>query len=171
MTIRTLRRLRIPLGLVVAAVAGGASSVPTVSGCTTHQCDTTCVQYGGTPAAPCVAGATDDQGNALTVGDVFRDGDDYVWESSPMTGPWLDYPGERTYVFYWPPPMQGIVPYDIQAYVATDADAQAGGVGWINATGGLAEMSQVNGVGVTILNATCAEYFVRVVARARATTP
>src|SRR5689334_18609808 len=131
MMMRRLHTIRILVGLTVGVVALAASSVPAVSGCTTHRCDTTCVQYGGTPAAPCVAGATDDQGNATTVGDVFRDGDDYVWESSPMNGTWLDYPGERTYVFYWPPPMQGLVPYDVQAYVATEADAQVPGSGWV----------------------------------------
>jgi hypothetical protein len=104
------------------------------------------------------------------------------WESTPIDGQWLDYPGERT-VFLFPnlvpsatgapPALQGNFagPYfNVTAYVSPNQDANASTSNWTVASGNLAEITVVPpGPGesptqwfIAITNATCAQYYLRV---------
>jgi hypothetical protein len=150
-------------------VIAGAAAVPAATGCTTHQCDQDCIQFGelnGTLAANCAAGNPDVAGNAQPIGAVSQDLDDLVWESSSMTGPWLDFPGGRTYIFFWPPAFAGVTPYQITPMVSTMQYAQSPGAQSILGTGQVSVLSGINGLGITVYNDSCAEYFLRVEARA-----
>jgi hypothetical protein len=125
----------------------GVTAAPGAVGCTTHQCD------------PSTVTIEADAGNA---GLVHQEGDTFVWESSTLDGPWLDFPGERTYVFNFPEPFMARQPETVIAYVASDHNAQSN---FVIASGQLAEFSLAPNT-LTVLNATCAEYFLRVVAYA-----
>jgi len=127
-----------------------AAPAVTTTACTTHQCDTLWVNI--------------DQSTGGFVGDVQPLGDGtFFWESSPISGTWIDYPGMRTYFFTLPAffvPLQPPV-----AYVATDPnpDAPDGGVGsYVLASGQLAELGGFNQYGFNITNGTCAEYYLYV---------
>ncbi|HEY8038735.1 MAG TPA: hypothetical protein VIF15_03045, partial [Polyangiaceae bacterium] len=113
---------------------------------------------GGGPFGSCT-------GDPHPLGDVHQEGNDLVWESSPMNGSWLDFPGQRRYVLIWPGEFTQSVPYDVRTYVATGQDAQDFPNNFVEGTGQLAEISGVSKLGVTVFNGTCAEYFLRVVAR------
>jgi hypothetical protein len=93
---------------------------------------------------------------------LHQEGDTLVWQSSELGARWLDFPGERTYVFDLPAAFKDLQLETIDAYVASDGNAQANFAG---TAGQLAEYS-IGPNTVTVLNATCAEYFlyVRVVA-------
>ena len=82
---------RAPVSLMAFLLA-----LPGATGCTTHQCDADCVVIGAAPDAKQCPGE-----NTLVPGEAWVDGNDIVWESSPTAGPWLDFPGQRTYEFKW----------------------------------------------------------------------
>jgi hypothetical protein len=148
-------------------VIAGSAAVPAATGCTTHQCDQSCIQFGefgGALNANCAAGNPDSAGNPRPIGAVSQKDGDLVWESSSMSGPWLDFPGGRTYIFFWPPAFAGLTPYELHAYVSTSqngADSQ-----FVVDPGYVSTFSGANGLGVTVFNGACAEYFLRVEARA-----
>jgi hypothetical protein len=111
----------------------------------------------------------------------YQNGDEVVWESSQIQigDKWLDYPGQRTYRVNWISTIERLLPaidtcklriVKTNVYVAIDPY----GAGFVEASGQLAEMTYAfasdvpNGPGelngqVNIVNATCAEYFLRVV--------
>ena len=127
----------------------------TTTACTTHQCDSLWVNI--------------DQSTGGFVGDVQPLGDGtFFWESSPMTGTWIDYPGMRTYFFTLPAYFEPLQPP--AAYVGTGANPNSpdGGDGssYVPASGQLAELGGYNQFnnqyGFNITNATCAEYYLYV---------
>ena len=89
------------------------------------------------------------------------------WESGPVTGTYLDFHGERTWVLDPSGWMGSRKPFDFEAYLAFDAQPNAeGGDGFAQSAGNLAEFT-VSKVGdgwqVQVLNDTCAQYYLRVV--------
>lgn len=149
---------------VVAAVSVVAATGATTA-CTTHQCDPSCVYYGGAgaPYAGCVPGNADARGVSHAIGRVYADGDGLVWESGPMAGPWLDDPGQRDHFFLWPAPMAGHTPTEVIVSIA--ADPQAPQNGFVEGAGYIADVRGVNDVGMWVRNDSCAGYGLRVVAR------
>jgi hypothetical protein len=169
------------VALVALAVA---VAVPAAGGCTTHQCDPTCVRIGAAPEPSCT------ESNPGTYVHAYRNGDQIVWETSDSVFQgWLDYPGQRTYELNWQSTIRSDFPdvdlctlhvVRVDSYIATDD----GGINFVPAAGQLVEMTyplvvdddaelpnadgaatageQANGQ-VNILNGTCAEYFLRVV--------
>jgi hypothetical protein len=127
------------ISIAAACATVGAS---TTAACTTHQCDT----------GPNITVPTD-------MSSIHVDGDQVVWESAPLAGPWGDFLGQRIYVFPFPMPFQ---PTDVVPTVSIDRDPAEN---FTVAAGQLAELSHLTTDGVTVLNATCQEYFLRVVVR------
>ena len=128
-----------------------AASAATTTACTTHQCDQSGV-------------VNIDQTTGMFVGDVQSTGDGNVfWESSPIDGTWIDFPGMQTYYFTLP---ANFVPRGLPVpYIATgpNPDAPDGGNGtYVPAAGQLAEIGGYNCCGFSITNGTCAEYYLYV---------
>jgi len=180
------RSLRARGFVVVASLGGGlfalAAGTATGGGCTTHQCDGDCVVLDG-PADPrCPAAAGGSSGGAPRR--AWVDGTDIVWESSPPDGPWLDFPGQRTYWFEWETAFVQAVkdspfaylasndqfwkllpnPHQIDAYVA-DGPLDGADTRFVLASGQLAEMSSPSNKQLNVTNAACAVYALRVEVR------
>lgn len=89
------------------------------------------------------------------------------WESGPVTGTYLDFHGERTWILDPSGWMGSRKPFDFEADLALVSQPNAeGGTGFAQSAGNLAEftLSQVgNGWQVRVLNDTCAQYYLRVV--------
>jgi len=126
-----------------------------VTGCTTHQCDQSCLVIGGSASPNCpVTDAGDPRG--------YTDGGDLVWwQSSAQDEPWLDFPGQRTYVITYPQPFAcpPMTSYQITADASHPQDA-----GWINGGADLAQFSYASATGITVFNPSCATYGLRIVA-------
>jgi hypothetical protein len=94
-------------------------------------------------------------------------GDPCVWESGPVVGkPWLNFHGERTWVFDPSPWMGSRQPIDYEAYLSFDPLPNPDGGGFANPAGNLAEYTlfQVGDAWkVSVTNDTCAQYYLRVV--------
>jgi hypothetical protein len=170
---RAVRVLAVPCAIACVALAA-AAAVPAAGGCTTHQCDSDCVRLGAAPDPTC------NEGNASAFGHTYRSGNQIVWETSgSVFEKWLDYTGERTYQLNWQSTIRRDHPdvdlctlhvVQVDSFVATDES----GINFVPAAGQLSEMTyplvsdddagapQANGQ-VNVLNATCAEYFLRVV--------
>jgi hypothetical protein len=148
--------------VIVVGVIAASAAVPAATGCTTHQCDTDCVWVGATAPANCSQGYAPDA-NLFHVGS-----DEVVWESSPVQGTWIDFPGGRTYTFIWPTEILDDlgagweVQYPVVS-VSTQADngSTAGAVSSM-AAGQLAEITSLSNYGFGVGNASCAEYYIRV---------
>jgi hypothetical protein len=131
---------------VVLALSVGA--VPASTGCTTHQCDQATVPLGGAGQMP-LPGSSEEP---------LADGE-LVWRSSPAAGPWLDFPGLRTYVLTYPQPF--VCPPDPAAWLAGDnTDAQSG---FLTGAGGLALFAQTadpDGLyrTISVTNPACGEF-------------
>ena len=126
-----------------------AASSATTTACTTHACDSDYVNTipdGGS------------SGDLQMIGPGTA-----MWESSPFEGTWLDFPGERTYFFEFPPYFNALQPPE--TWVATDPNPYANGnsgATLVPAAGQLTEINDgING-GFKVTNATCAEYYLYV---------
>jgi hypothetical protein len=90
-----------------------------------------------------------------------------VWESGPVTGTYLDFHGERTWVFDPSGWMGDREPYQFDAYLSLDPGIPAdGGGSFAQPAGNLAEVIPVrvgNAWQVQVLNDTCAQYYLRLV--------
>ncbi len=130
------------------------------TGCTTHQCD------------PLTVNET--VGSWSVVGDCSMQPDcELVWTSSSTDVPWLPFPGQQTDNFVFPstpalpagraPDFSRALPY---AWVSdSDAGPNVAGTAFILAGGQPAEFTAISSTGVSVLNATCAEYFLLVQVR------
>jgi hypothetical protein len=86
------------------------------------------------------------------------------WESGPLEGQWLDYPGQR-HILLLPDNFPG--PYtNITVYVSPNQLANDNGSSWTQASGNIAEVYSYLYFGqwlVSVTNASCAQYYARVV--------
>jgi len=91
--------------------------------------------------------------------------DDNTWESAPVASKYLDFHGGRTWLFDPSPWMGKRTPVGFQAFVSLDPDPYAsGGSGFAQSAGNLAEfLPASNPWQVNVENATCAQYYLRVV--------
>jgi hypothetical protein len=130
------------------AVALGAAASTTA--CTTHQCDALWVDI--------------DQSTGMTIGDVQVLAPGYaMWESSPMDGTWIDFPGQRTYFFTLPQDFTPAGPPEaFLGTTQTAGDVDAGGGTYVPAAGQLAEFGPYGNQGFNVENGSCAEYFLYV---------
>ncbi len=141
-----------------ALVTFGVALLASTTSCTTHQCDTTTIDLGG-----------DEQ---PTPGWALGDGE-LVWQSSPAFGPWLPFPGGRTYVFALPPlpPLPSNEQADLEAalpspYVAlVQGTADAAPANLTPATGELAQIENATPLSFSVVNPTCAQYYLWVEVR------
>jgi hypothetical protein len=159
-------------GALLALAPGPAIALrpgaPGAVGCTTHQCD---------PVIVCIDG----NGNSTTVSDAGLcgpatggtpiphynlaaqfNGRAFTWTTTTLSGPWLDFPGERTYVISLPQELVALgatlttVP---TAVVSADNPSDAAPhMNLTNASGALAEFGNVTSTQFSVLNATCAGY-------------
>jgi hypothetical protein len=146
--------------------------------CQTHNCDPdfVCIDSSGRMVA--VAAVSDC--TAATVGttpiagydtmDIYMSaqpggGSVTTWATSKdSTGPWLDYPGQRTYIINYPASLSTQDPFFELAYVSADNPTDAGTphANFIAGSDYLAEFSTKPGQ-LTVVNPTCAHYSLRVV--------
>lgn len=150
--LRMRRPIVVTLLCLTPLAVAFATSAALTTACTTHQCDTNFTNI--------------DQSTGTTVGGVS-----YVdpttglvlWESSPVEGTWIDFPGEQTYYFGLPPNFTPLLPPS--AYVATDPapyEQDSGGGTSTIASGQLAEFGGYGNGGFVVTNATCAHYYLYV---------
>lgn len=145
-------------GLVV-----GTASLSATTGCTTHECDTSCIWIG----APAPDGSTCASGTAPSASLHHRSGGELVWESSPMEGTWLDFPGAVSYTFILPAEMttalqNGWTLLAPTVWISTAANQIDGGGTAAPAAGQLAEVNGMSVYGFVVTNGACAEYSIRV---------
>jgi hypothetical protein len=184
-----------PIGAIGAI--GAAAILAGGAGCNTHQCDSdmVCIDSLGfmskvNQAEACApnSGGTPITGDAgpynLHVStNLSASGYELVWETSSIVGPWLDFPGQRTYVIQFPPGLSGHLPTSVDVYVSSDnpsprdnGDACADGnalecphLNYTTASGSLAEFTNTTATQLSVWNATCALYSMRMVVRAQVT--
>ena len=140
-------------------VAAFSAAAAAAAGCTTHQCDA---------SGPYDFPPTDGGSNGGVVPRVAPLGNDgqIQWESSPFDGPWLDFPGQRTYRILFTQPFAS--PPELTFYIAAAPDdAQAN---FVVGGANLAQFSELTAAGVNVFNPSCAEYGLRVVATGLAAT-
>jgi hypothetical protein len=124
--------------------------------CATHDCDSSSETL-GTP--------DDGGGNVI-------DTTDLTWESNALDGRWLDFPGQREWLMWFPAPFKGHEPIELIAYISADPTPnQTPGANFTVASGNLAEFRGMNGYAMRVFNETCAYYYLRVVARAGTSAP
>ena len=138
-------------GAAAAILGLSVSAVPAATGCTTHQCDQSTIGFDG--SAP---GSSEE----------LTPGGELVWRSSPTAGPWLDFPGLRTYVLTFPYPF--VCPPEVNAELAGDnMDAQAGYINGVASQAILSGYRDPDGLyrTITVTNPTCGEFGLLVIAR------
>jgi hypothetical protein len=157
----TLGALGAPIGALRASATAGL-------GCQTHACDASfvCIDTSGlmkfvSQASDCTPSTLGDMpipGYNTTV-DVS--GSTRTWTSSSTNGPWLNFPGNRTYIINLPAPIAGhsfLAPPAVWVSADNPGDASAHG-NFISGPGYLAEQT---GDGcyqqVTVFNGSCALY-------------
>jgi hypothetical protein len=164
---------------VAAPVAGawllGAIGAPTTIGCQTHECDPEIVCIDVTGLEKIVANAADctppDGGSFVGEGtgwtpvpnyntNVNVNGNTLTWATSSLSGPWLEFPGNRTYIINFPPPLGAapiLPPYPL---LSSDNPLDASPHdNFISGPGYLAEFSNVTAQQLTVNNASCAHYY------------
>jgi len=182
----------------LAAFFGATLVASTQSACTTHQCDPdmVCLAPDGTICgttttaadSPAHGGGVRGEGGTGGIGgplgyrsSFYYNGDEIVWQSSPLEGPWLDFPGQRTYEIILPDAFAQADPgtFDFSVLVSYDnpQELDASHANFTPAAGQLVEFgnvipTQVDASGkvvISALNATCVDLSVRIVVRAELT--
>ena len=138
-------------GAIVAALS---ATVVLAGGCYTHNCDPSDVTLGN-GAAQSEGG----DGQFQPVTTRLPDGE-IEWSSSPVAGPWLDFPGQRTYTLFFSQPFASAP--DVDCQVAADAGNPQNN---FVPCGSIAQFSQLTMTSVVVFNPTCAGYGLRVLAR------
>jgi hypothetical protein len=153
----------------------GAVGAPTTTGCQTHECDPdiVCIDVTGMEKiVPNAAACTPPDGGSLVAEgpgwtpvpnyntNVNVNGNTLTWTTSSLSGPWLDYPGNRTYIINFPPPFGTaavLPPYPVlSADNPLDASPHDN---FISGLGYLGEFTNLTNQQVTVNNASCAHYF------------
>ncbi|HXX66329.1 MAG TPA: hypothetical protein VEK07_04055 [Polyangiaceae bacterium] len=141
----------------IGAMASVILATAPVAGCTTHQCDASTTTLG--PDSGGTWNLSCDVGCSLT------------WRSGPFIGPWLPFPGNKTYTFEFPPlpplPAGAVVNasnISPNAYVAlTPPTASGAPENYAQTTGADLEYVGYSYVGSTptslsVTNPSCADY-------------
>jgi len=119
-----------------------------VSGCSTHQCDASSSDAGG--------------------GQVTEYAGTWTWQTSSLQSGWIPFNGNETIRFTLPSgfPSTSTPGFTLSAYVSTsDAGQTPEARGqFVQAAGQLAEFANVTEHSFTVLNDTCSDYYLRVVA-------
>lgn len=117
-----------------------------LASCSTHQCDSS------------------SQSEGADAGTFKQYDGTWTWQSSSLESGWIPFDGQETITFTLPSdfPDLGTPGLVLIPYVSTAADQDAGQ--FVVAGGQPAEMQIVGGHSFSVLNATCAPYFLRVVA-------
>ncbi len=163
-------------GLAIAIVA--AAGIPAgVGACTTHQCDPSLVCIDSTGHMKSVGSASDctaDTGGTPVPSynlDIIDDGVVLDWFTSSLFGPWIDFPGQRTYIINLPFGLTGHELLNYYPAVSSDSDAEADvpHMNWTPATGQLSEFVNTGTPAqVSVFNDTCVDYGLRLEVRALA---
>jgi hypothetical protein len=136
----------IALAALWAIVVG---AIATASGCYGRTCEPSLRTWGLEPG----------EGRML---------DPDTWESNALDGPWLDFPGQRTWVFEMRD-LGGRAPEkNILAYISA---AELGGSSFAVASGNLAELIAAGPGRLVVRNGVCADYFLRLVVEAAPNPP
>jgi hypothetical protein len=162
-------RERIAAAAVVGVVAIGAGIwgvVSTQTGCELQgSCDTTLVYVPALPpgvtAAPGIAGQPFQPDAGL-----FTDGFGATfWQSSPIEGTWMNFPGQRTYLIYPQLPDGGAMvgPFLFESVqVSADPNPYASPSNFAPSAGNITEFSGLPDGGMTgfsVTNNTCSPYY------------
>lgn len=139
------KALRRAAGVLVAGLAG-SSLTASIPGCTDRRCEASSQLWGGAPG----------EGQRI---------DEDTWQSTPMTGAWLEFPGQKTFFFRYRDVMGHRLPADVHVYVSASPSPNEEGnaTNFTTAAGNLATVTVPFPGEVWIRNATCAPYFLRVV--------
>jgi hypothetical protein len=167
------RLFAVVVPLASAAALGGLGAASTTA-CQTHQCDLTfvCIDVtglakfvdnpdectpgvGGTLANPAPGWAPVGGGGYNT--NVNVNGNTLTWTTSSLTGPWLNFPGNRTYVINLPPPLGGTPILPPVPFLSAEVPAEASD-NFISGPAYLAEITVVNDQQLRVNNASCAQY-------------
>ncbi|HXN34370.1 MAG TPA: hypothetical protein VN894_21055 [Polyangiaceae bacterium] len=171
------RATAIACGALSAGAVGAAlwMAAAAATGCYTHQCDPSSFVVTVGPASACEGGVFCDGPDAGSLVIAEPDGSGVMplgadgqirWQSTPFDGPWLEFPGQRTYTINFPQPFAS--PPEIALYLAADpADAEAN---FVVGGGNLAQLSALTSASVQVFNPSCARYGLRVVATGLAAT-
>jgi hypothetical protein len=164
-----VKALRVLWGLGLLGALGAA---PTL-GCQTHRCDPqfVCINKAGAmkfvsdPSACTPDGGDDGLPGYMPIPGyntvVSSDGNTATWATSTLDGPWLDFPGNLTYIIDIPPPLAGHSLFLPQVCVSADntADPDASHANYICGPAYLAEITNDPGYQhITVSNAACAHY-------------
>jgi hypothetical protein len=150
-------------------------------GCQTHQCDPDFACIDGSGLMKFVSQASDctpeTQGDTPIAGyntTVSVSGGTVTWDTSPLSGPWLNYPGNRTYILNFPEALSqalagGTSQANVSACISADNPGDAGvpHMNFICGAGYVAEFSNVTSNQLTVLNASCAGYSLRIEVQAQ----
>lgn len=164
---------------VAAPIAGawllGAVGAPSTIGCQTHACDPEFVCIDVTGMEKIVANAAactpPDGGSLVADGagwtpvpnyntNVNVNGNALTWVTSSLNGAWLDFPGNRTYIINFPPPLGAASILTLYPLLSADNPLDASPHdNFISGLGYLAEFKYVTNQQLTVNNASCAHYF------------
>jgi len=136
---------RARVGALVALWGAVVCAFASMSGCYGRNCEGDVQDWGNNPG----------EGSLV---------DENTWQSTPIDGKWLHYPMQRAWIFA-ARDLGDRTPYEISVMVSAQEDPVHEGSA-APAAGNLAEISGIVGGQFVVKNGTCAEYFVRVVARA-----
>ncbi len=144
-----MRKKGIALAFAAVAIVLGASGAGPA--CFDRQCDPGAApNYGENPSDP--------KGHLV---------DDDTWETTAIDAPWLPYSANTGYtlvVLPWVAQNRPIV--EMHAYLSGSSQPSASGNNFAEGSGNSVEFSQQKAGQIFIYNATCANFFVRVVLRA-----
>jgi hypothetical protein len=161
--------------LAGAASLGAMGTAPAGLGCQTHECDPVFACISGSGLMTFVSQASDctssTPGDASIPGyntNVVVSGDLLIWDTSPVNGPWLDYPGNRTYIINFPPGLAGNTVLNYSAWIAAD-NPQDGAphTSFVTGPGYVAQFQNTTPYQLTVLNGSCAGYSLRIEVQAQ----
>ena len=157
-------KLRLLLSVTAIVTSVGASSL-LMPGCYGRECDGDVQVWGPSPADEDAAAAAPDGGLDGAVALQLAEGhllDENTWESNDVNSDWLPYLHERVWRLYYPQlgPRQ---PDQMTAYISANVNPNKTTDTFTTGGGNVAKFVAVFAGGATLVNDTCADFFVRVV--------
>jgi hypothetical protein len=121
---------RIATGVTGATALGVAllsGAPPSLTGCTTHQCDFGCTYFSlQNESSVCGTSTVLSTSPAGWAPTAFQNGDQISWSSSPFLGPWLDFRGNHQLILDFDLPGDdptNPVPHCVVGYPSADVSA------------------------------------------------